>query len=251
MSTASKIEWTDVAWNPIRGCSLVSAGCVNCYAMTLAHRFSGKGQPYAGLTAVGPQGPRWTGTIRLVPEALEEPLHWRKPRRIFVNSMSDLFHDDVPHEFIFAVFRIMARCQHHTFQILTKRPERMLDFCRRLAYIDPGFNGHNFGTCSYWPNDPVTHPIQTRPLPNVHLGVSIENQQTADERIPILLKTPAAVRWISAEPLLGEVQLGCGDEFFDYGVGRNEHNEPRIHWVVVGGESGPRSRGGTGGETRR
>lgn len=125
MSTQTSIEWTDVTWNPVRGCSLVSAGCANCYAMKQAHRFSGAGKPYDGLTELGPQGPRWTGKIQLVEEALDAPLHWKKPRRIFVNSMSDLFHEDVTNKFIASVFGVMAACPHHTFQVLTKRPDRL------------------------------------------------------------------------------------------------------------------------------
>ena len=224
----TSIQWTDETWNPVTGCSRVSEGCRHCYIeRTPPFRMAGRklGDP-----------------VQLHPDRLDQPLHWRKPRRVFVNSLSDLFHEDVPDEFVFKVFRIMARSQHHTFQVLTKRPERMRNFCKRIAYIDPGFNGHPFGTCSYWPNDPDKYPIETRPLPNVHLGVSVEDQQTADERIPILLQTPAAVRFLSVEPLLGPVQLGCGGEFFDYGFGRNNDNEPRIHWVIVGGESGPKAR---------
>src|SRR3990172_5847968 len=129
MSATTKIEWTNKTWNCVRGCSLVSAGCKNCYAMKQAHRFSGAGGPYEGLTEIGPDGARWTGKIRLVPEALDEPLHWRKPCRIFVNSMSDLFHPGVPFDFN---DRVLAQslCTPHTYQILTKRPERMLEYFR-------------------------------------------------------------------------------------------------------------------------
>lgn len=193
--------------------------------------------------------------IRLVPDVLDAPLRWKQPRRVFVNSMSDLFHEDVPHELIFKIFRIMAKCQTHVFQILTKRPERMLDFCARIAYIDPGFNGYDFGMCSYWPNDPVKYPTQTRPLPNVWLGVSVEDQGTADERIPILLQTSAAVRWVSVEPLLGSVDLTNLRAQTDRGIEQwnaldrrealdAEPGSPNtvLDWVVVGGESGPRAR---------
>lgn len=225
------IEWTDQTWNPVRGCTMVSAGCEHCYAMKQAHRFSGKCQPYAGLTELGPQGPRWTGTIRLVPEVLDAPLRWTKPRRIFVNSMSDLFHQDVQDEFIDRIWNVMALRPQHTFQVLTKRPQRMLAYVR-----------------------------DAQRLPNVWLGVSMENQQTADERIPILLQTPAAVRWISAEPLLGPIHLepfllgvckDCGSPRADCQQWRRSgklaccpdcrHLE-RLDWVVVGGESGPGAR---------
>lgn len=222
MSTLTSIEWTDVTWNPVRGCSLVSAGCANCYAMKQAHRFSGPGKPYEGLTELGPHGPRWTGKIQLVPEALDAPLHWKKPRRIFVNSMSDLFHEDVPDEFIEKVLTTIVHSPRHCYQVLTKRPERMCDVMQRWTDM----NG--------------------RPLPNVWLGVSIEDQATADERIPILLQTPAAVRWVSAEPLLGAVSLaridcGTGATKLDALAGARPAWHP-LDWVVVGGESGPGAR---------
>ncbi|MFZ5815336.1 MAG: DUF5131 family protein [Bacillota bacterium] len=142
------IEWTHMpgykgeTWNPLRGCSHVSEGCRNCYAATMAHRFSGPGQPYEGLTRMTPQGARWTGEIRLVPEMLEEPLRWRAPRMVFVNSMSDLFHEAVPLEFIDRVFAVMALTPRHIYQVLTKRPRRMLDYLttvtpKRLAAVFP------------------------------------------------------------------------------------------------------------------
>jgi protein gp37 len=142
MSALTKIEWTDRSWNPVRGCALVSEGCRSCYAMKVAHRFSGPGKPYEGLTEVGPKGPRWNGTIRVIPDALSEPLRWRKPQRIFVNSMSDLFHEDVPDEFIDRVFDVMWECPQHTFQILTKRVGRMVKYVsdrasrRRFGWVD-------------------------------------------------------------------------------------------------------------------
>lgn len=177
----TKIEWTDKSWNPVRGCTRVSHGCEHCYAERQAHRFSGSGQPYEGLTEIGPKGPRWNGKIRLVPELLEEPLRWRKPCRVFVNSMSDLFHEAVPDRFISEVFAVMNTARRHTFQVLTKRPERMLRLGtdQKLIYA----------------------------MSNVWLGVSVEDQKTADERIPLLLQTPAAVRFVSAEPLLSHIDL--------------------------------------------
>jgi protein gp37 len=243
--------------------------------MKQAHRFSGKGQPYEGLTMLGQHGPSWTGKITLVPEVLDAPLHWKKPRRIFVNSMSDLFHEEVPFQFIHEVFATIRQTPQHVYQILTKRPERMREFI--AGYLRPR-------EAMGWANGFYSH---------VWLGVSIENQATADERIPILLQTPAAVRWVSVEPLLGPVDLrqwmhnwGCpcgwgGDDTRSYCVecgwrgdeaGRGEHcpdcNEilddstacrecdlttrdgsgfgpngsPPFNWVVVGGESGPGAR---------
>lgn len=233
MSTTTSIEWTDVTWNPVRGCSLVSAGCANCYAMKQAHRFSRPGQPYAGLTALGPQGPRWTGKVTLVPDALDEPLHWRKPRRVFVNSMSDLFHEAVPDEFVHQVFAVMASASRHTFQILTKRQERMRQWVTEFPQRD------REQTISW----------RSWPLPNVQLGVSIEDQATADARIPILLETPAAVRFVSAEPLLGPTSFrwATWDSWKDLNGNRrrvvDQHDGLRmLNWVIVGGESGPGAR---------
>lgn len=236
MSAKSSIEWTDVTWNPVRGCSLVSEGCRNCYAMQQAHRFSGPGQPYEGLT----YGPRWTGKIKLVPNALDEPLHWKKSRRIFVNSMSDLFHEEVPDEFIHEVFATIRQTPQHVYEILTKRPERMREFI--AGYLRPR-------EAMGWANGFYSH---------VWLGVSVENQATADERIPILLQTPAAVRFVSAEPLLGPVDfdvpwppdfpLGTdpnGDTFDSLRFDDCNSLAPLGHldWVIVGGESGPGARG--------
>lgn len=272
MSDKSKIEWTEATWNPLRGCSIVSDGCRNCYAMHVAHRFSKPGQPYDGLTRQTAKGPRWTGKIMLVPEKLSEPLRWRKPRRIFVNSMSDLFHEDVPFEFIAAVFAVMAAASDHQFQVLTKRPHRALQFFRFLAthFDDP--EGKQITApvrvlshylSQYQEHIPVAHQLLPMmldnpefaarapwPLPNVWLGVSVEDQETANERIPLLLETPAAVRWLSCEPLLGAIGLdetSAGDALSEC----VDHYPPdcpaccdlgRIHWVVAGGESGKDAR---------
>jgi protein gp37 len=228
----TKIEWATKTWNPLRGCSKVSEGCRNCYAIRVAHRFGGPGQPYEGLTQTGPGGPNWTGKVTLVPDALELPLNWRKPQRVFVNSMSDLFHPEVPDDFIHQVWETMAAAAQHTFQILTKRPERMRDWVRK--------HGNVVGT--------------ERPaLTNVWLGVSVEDQKAADERIPLLLQTPAAVRFLSCEPLLGPVNLKIEDGFLDHDVLAGRYTGPngetdihmpteRIDWIIVGGESGPKAR---------
>ena len=244
MSDKSEISWTDATWNPVRGCSLVSEGCRSCYAMKQAHRFSSPGQPYEGLTRLGPRGPTWTGTIRLVPEKLMEPLKWKKPRRIFVNSMSDLFHEDVPDEYIDRVFAVMALSPQHTFQVLTKRADRMLRYCTTIGNDDgeyePDLDGEalrdamiegeaqrlfvELGGSTHTADYLAVH----QPLPNVWLGVSVENQKCADERIPLLLETPAAVRFISAEPLLGPLDL--------------RQLLGRLSWVIAGGESGSRAR---------
>lgn len=221
MSIKSKIVWTDATWNPVTGCSKLSAGCKHCYAEREWPRMTRLVSAYAG---------RDFGDVRCHEDRLGQPLRWKKPRRIFVNSMSDLFHPAVPDEFIDRVFAVMSMCPQHIFQVLTKRPERMLKH--------PIFS--HSGTCLWvgvrqeaermFSKEPG--PI-SKALPNVWLGVSIEDQKTADVRIPPLLDTPAAVRWISAEPLLGPVRLD------EHGL----HGGPgQLDWVVVGGESGPEAR---------
>lgn len=173
MAAASSIEWTEVTWNPIRGCTVVSPGCTRCYAMKQAHRFSGVGKSYHGLTKLSRGGPVWTGKIRTIPALLEAPLRWRTPRTIFVNSMSDLFHEAVPESFIARVFEVMARADWHLFQVLTKRSSRLVELAERLP----------------WPA-------------NVWMGVSVESARYAS-RIDNLRATSAAVRFLSLEPLLG------------------------------------------------
>jgi protein gp37 len=257
MSATSSIEWTDRTWNPVRGCSVISPGCTNCYAMKQAHRFSGEGRAYFGLTKQTKAGPQWTGQVRCVDSALEEPLRWRTPSRIFVNSMSDLFHENVPDSFIAAVFAVMGAASRHTFQVLTKRPEGMR---RWFETMRSDVAGRLFDAAVAAGVDSTTfdNGFPGWPLPNVWLGVSVESQKYADERIPLLLQTPAAVRFISAEPLLGPVDLrrfiggedadgycvrcGCA---FEEGVTHDECPPgfgPRLDWVIVGGESGPSAR---------
>lgn len=231
MSDTSTIEWTEATWNVVTGCTRVSEGCDHCYIeRTVPFRVAGRrfDQPGVGGT---------TGVV-LHPERQDKPLHWRRPRRIFVNSLADLFHDDVPDGFIARVWEIMAQCPQHTFQILTKRHARMRSLLRGDDFLDMCDLGG-----AKWP------------LPNVHLGVSVENQKWADIRIPALLDTPAAVHWISAEPLLGPIKLDL-IHYFDPGRcgccpawGSHEPScgvEPGAHWglnwVVAGGESGPGAR---------
>ncbi len=269
MSAVSKIQWTDRTWNPVRGCSVVSPGCVNCYAMKQAHRFSGPGRAYEGLTKQTKAGPQWTGKLRTVESALDEPLSWRKPARVFVNSMSDLFHDDVPDEFIDRVFAVMALAPRHTFQILTKRAERMRAY---MSALDRAIRLPT-ETFARWRSeaeqilndrqDLTTVVTSTWPLPNVWLGVSAEDQQRADERIPLLLQTPAAVRFVSAEPLLGSIDFNriqlpdaylqmngyagvlpakadVDAEWDDFKYWQRK--ALTLDWVIVGGESGPGAR---------
>jgi protein gp37 len=278
VSTKTGIEWTDSTWNPIRGCSRVSEGCRNCYAEKVAYRFSAPGQPYEGLVRIGADGERraeWNGRVEFVKKHLLDPTRWREPRRIFVNSMSDLFHEGVADEWLDMIFDVMQECPQHTFQILTKRPERMLAVAKRRAQLCIELNDSAVD-----PEDRKMAAGFVWPLPNVWLGVSVENQKAADERIPLLLQTSAAVRFISAEPLLGPVELKrhiwlprgvqsdlpwlMGRLFAPSGLYeayRNPHGavsvkvekqllgikpdemEARdLDWVIVGGESGPGAR---------
>lgn len=267
------IAWTDQTWNPLRGCSKVSEGCRNCYAMSVAARFSGPGQPYEGLAhRVGGKA-QWTNKIALVEEHLTDPLRWKKPRRVFVNSMSDLFHEAVPDEFIDRVFAVMALSPQHTFQVLTKRPERMRDYMHRLdrnqgyeAAVILGEAAVEFMSEmqeQFYDSDSVGFP-QYWPLPNVWLGVSVEDQKTADARIPFLLETPAAIRWVSYEPALEQVdfsrflwptcwhwEAGYGSPQAAIEAGAWAEKKPQslvlaertfLDWIVVGGESGHDAR---------
>ena len=240
---STSISWTDATWNPVRGCSRVSPGCDHCYAMHFAHRFSKPGKPYAGLTTIR-KGVDWTGNARFVPEMLSAPLRWRKPRRIFVNSMSDLFHPSITNEQIAAVFGVMAACPWHTFQVLTKRAERMrqwfawldaqqttVDFSPLTTVLDAGCRLSPDGARRPGVTEELRIAIRERcgwPLPNVWLGISAENQKHADERWHHLSQVDAAVRFISAEPLIAPLSIAGWATLPD--------------WLIVGGESGPRAR---------
>jgi protein gp37 len=248
----TKIEWTDETWNPVTGCTKVSAGCKNCYAERLAPKvFAGQ---KIGDMRGGPLRQRVFTDVLCHHERLDAPLHWKKPRRIFVNSMSDLFHEDVPDEFILRVFDVMRQCENghsaklcrlvsqHTFQILTKRPARMRDFCTRLRFAQNDARG--LYLASKLPHNGY-NPMQA--LRHVWLGVSVEDQATADERIPLLLQTQAAVRFLSCEPLLGPIDLA---QWINRPKFNQWHGMPRevaewecgIHWIIAGGESGPNAR---------
>jgi protein gp37 len=270
MSQATTIAWTDATWNPVRGCTRKSEGCRHCYAEKMAARFSGRdprtGKPMwgHGFATVKGLEARWTGKVALIPEQLDWPLRWRghpcakaegRPSRIFVNSTSDLFHENLPDEAIDQVFAVMALAQEHVFQVLTKRPERM------RAYFDQHdragavwTHAQRLGMSAKCDRDLVVGCCNSWPLPNVWLGTSVDDQPTADERIPELLNTPAAVRFISGEPLLGPLDLtritvnSC-DRIYPL-KGYMEHHprgtldHPRLDWVIAGGESG------RGSETR-
>ncbi len=240
------IQWTNATWNPVRGCSRVSPGCDNCYAMRQAHRFSSAGGPYEGLTTLRKGKVDWRGRARLVPEMLDQPLRWRKPRRIFVNSMSDLFHSSLTNEEIAAVFGVMGAASQHTFQILTKRPERMLEW---FEWARQRFPLDVIENCASDAGCPVDIQIEDAawPLRNVWLGVSVENQKTANERIKRLLDVPAAIRFISAEPLLERVDLnhlpnGMFSPFSALRRWTDGKTTTGLDWVIVGGESGHGAR---------
>ena len=191
MSDKSTIEWTDATWNPVTGCTKISPGCAYCYAESITLRFK-RGGPYLpGKT-----------TIKLHYDRLDAPAKWRTPRRVFVNSMSDLFHEEVPFDFVEEIFLRMAKYNQHIYQLLTKRPERMLEYFQWSKNL-------------HWPD-------------HVWAGVSVENQYWADRRIPLLASIPAKVRFLSVEPLLKAIQLGS--------------HLKQVQWVIVGGESGHRSR---------
>lgn len=252
--TKTKIEWTDEVWNPVTGCTKVSPGCDNCYAERLTERFHGPGS---------------FAEVKLHEDKLDAPLRWRRPRMVFVNSMSDLFHDRIPDEFIAEAFAVMAMSPLHTFQILTKRHGRM-----RSLLNSPGFwrlvGKHGVGIAMSRTRGqyPAAGPMAltadstdvweaVSPLPNVWLGVSVEDQKRADLRIPALLATPAAVRFLSCEPLLGPVDLSryvsgdcpeCGQDITTEACGTVHADmacDPTatgLQWVIAGGESGPGAR---------
>jgi protein gp37 len=213
VSAGSGIEWTEATWNPVVGCTPVSPGCLNCYAATMANRLGAMGQEsYVGLTVrrkataleSGATRHVFNGTVRCLEGRLAEPLSWRRPRTVFVNSMSDLFHEDVPFAFIDRVWAVMALCPRHTFQVLTKRPERMAKYLAPGQYRDVKVGD----AANSMRRGAVNATMMDWPLPNVWLGVSAEDQERLDARAPHLLRCPAAVRFISAEPLLGELDLG-------------------------------------------
>jgi protein gp37 len=248
----TKIEWATDVWNPIAGCTRVSPGCEHCYAEKMTNRLVGMAASRADRIAYDryqnaiKETGRWSGRVSLFPERLEQPLRWRKPRRVFVCSMSDLFHEAVPFELIEAVLGVAVLAPHHTFQILTKRAERMQNF---FAVRPPG-DTPSASLCvdslfSLIGPRPVCGADWSWPPKNVWLGVSVEDQQRADERIPLLLETPAAVRFVSAESLLGPVELPryMGDRYTTVDPsGAQPFLEKMIDWVIVGGESGPSAR---------
>lgn len=273
----TKIEWSQKVWNPVTGCTKVSQGCKNCYAEVIANRFSRTGIiPGSGIeysTADAPKNEKFT--VLLHPDRLGQPLKWRKPAKVFVNSMSDLFHESVPFEFINKVFAVMVNADKHIFQILTKRPERALEYFNWAMDQKRGITQElwkkllehyytrdicNLSSASIYETqrDDVQLPTSTKefrlkkynlPFKNVWIGVSVEDQKTADERIPLLLQIPAAVRFLSCEPLLGSIDIQQYLHDSNCMISVNPDcctcappREICIDWVICGGESGHGAR---------
>lgn len=260
MSDRSGILWTDATWNVVIGCDKVSPGCFSCYAIRTAHRMAANPNPkiaaaYSGVEAGG----EWTGQINLIEERLEQPLRWAKPRKIFVNAQSDLYHRGVDRFFLARVFAVMAVTPRHTYQILTKRPGRMHSLMRNIRFQE--MVSREVDSFPAWQRPETRVPW---PLPNVWQGVSVEDQRSAEIRIPVLRATPAAVRFLSCEPLLApvdllpwlkRVQVPACDQCHVPGPmdWQNGHlwgrcrcachpPIPGLDWVIVGGESGPNAR---------
>ncbi len=258
----TKIEWTEYSWNPVTGCTPISEGCRNCYAARMAKRLAGrcgypKDEPFK---------------VTLHPERLEEPFSWRKPRRVFVCSMGDLFHPDVPEKFIYDIWDVMVKNRQHTFLILSKRPDRMKSFIERVMANRMDY-AYMLGNT---PEGKEVRKWAQRPIQNIWLGVTAENQEQADKRIPVLLQIPAAVRFVSVEPMLGPVNLtrinlgvqktrgyGSRQIIWDALSGWEKQYETnrslrsmfqqtpkcmsndiggRLNWVICGGETGPGAR---------
>lgn len=285
MATDTSIEWADKTWSPIIGCDRVSEGCTGCYAISQARIRTFNPNPkisqaFAGTVDVIGGRVDWTGQVNQLENRLAEPLRWKKQRKVFVNSLSDLFHKNVDYDFIVKVFAIMALTPQHSYQLLTKRHARMRTVLNDRCTCGNGHApGVHFRSAMAWavskanpnriagvPDDAEQRVSNTPwPLPNLHLGVSVEDQHWADIRIPALLDTPAAVRWISAEPLLGPIDLfgkldyhghrpkltywldgrpGFGDPYTtSTGIQmRPLTTGPKLDWVVAGGETGPNAR---------
>jgi protein gp37 len=271
MADKTHIEWTDATWNLINGCTVVSPGCTNCYAMRLAATRHKDQESRKGLARMHNGHPQWTGEITLNKRVALDPYRWKAPRMIFVCAHGDLFHKDVPDGWIDYVFNMALLCPQHTLQVLTKRPERMREYMQMVLDETEEQTAYRFAVAMLHAgleNTPKAKlPLIQWPPPNVWLGVSVEDQQRANERIPDLLATPAAVRWLSCEPLLGPLDLelidlayvesrelepsgliwlnalaGVHSDKEDVIFGVLDDPDPKIDWVVAGGESGPDAR---------
>lgn len=267
MSAHSKIEWTDRSdWNPVRGCTRVSPGCGGpgdhggCYAEGMAARFSKPGMWGHGFAEMQGGKPRWTGKVSLIEQMLLKPLSWKKPCKVFANSTSDFFHESLSDSDRDKILTVMALCPHLTFQVLTKRPERALEYFRgieneqRIMGESPHYAPHRFdGLACQFTQSPCASGFMEDvpwPLPNVWLGASVERQEEANERIPLLIQTPAAIRFLSCEPMLGLIDLKKirSRDWLMPGETETEafsvrlNGKRAIDWVICGGESGPRAR---------
>lgn len=250
------IEWTDVSWGPVIGCARVSPGCDRCYAIPLAHMHASNpnakiAAASAGTTRRGPDGVDWTGAVRLLHGRLTEPFTWTKPSKAFVNSQADLWYRQVPEDFIALVFAVMALAPEHQFQILTKRPARAGSQLRSRRFADcvdaalTRIAARPDARLRAGALDLARQHLGNRaadgsmtPLPNVWIGVSVEDQQRATQRLPLLLRTPAAVRWVSAEPMLGAIDLAQAARGTRRRQSGSTPDLDALHWVVAGGESG-------------
>jgi protein gp37 len=272
----SKIQWTGRTWQVTSGCKEWSPGCLNCYARRDARRMGANPNEkvrkrYAGLVVVKNERLVWSGEVRELPEQLAVPLRWSEPQTVFVNSLSDLAQEGVSFEFIAAVFGVMAMCSRHSFQVLTKRPDRLrawfewltekvqtgdeIAYCVETACELIAAHAEDIDTTMRLIGRHAPVLNAKWPLANVSVGTSVEDQKRADERVPELLRTPARVRYLSVEPILGAIQFkaewlkgqfcGCPEETHDYTGGGDRcfaEWSPRLDLVIVGGESGPEAR---------
>lgn len=244
----TQIEWTHIpcykpeVWNPVTGCTRVSSGCDNCYAVGMTRRLAGMpkmADKYSGL--VNPGKKHFNGTVKCHEGVLSVPIGWKEPRAVFVNSMSDLFHESVPDDFIRDVFTVMGAFPEHIFMILTKRPDRMADVVNRLTA--PSFEMKTRIAINSMCMRHDGKKVEAQwPLPNVWLGASVEDQQTANERIPYLIRIQATVRFLSCEPLLSYIDLAKACQTSVITKGFSYLPSQELHWVIAGGESGRNAR---------
>jgi len=242
----NKIEWTDETWNPIFGCDKISPGCDNCYALAMAYRLMHMPHGSDYQFVLGDNGesdpekfhnlPEWNGKTHFAKSQLEKPLHWKKPRMIFVVSMGDLFHESVSFEHINDIFNVMCNTPKHTYQILTKRPERILEFFKWYGSL---IKERGFDSVPSESDNPLHY---YSPLKNVYIGATAENQKQLNKRIPILLEIPAAVRFVSIEPMLTFIDLMPAISYKFKGWKQGIENLPKIDWIICGGESGRKAR---------
>jgi protein gp37 len=254
MAENSLIEWTDATWNVVTGCSVVSPGCTNCYAMRLAGTRLRHHPSRVGLTTMAKSGPVWNGEVRFNEDWLMQPLLWKRPLHIFVAAHGDLFHPGVSDDVLDKVFAVMALAHWHEFQVLTKRPARMRAYVTGLGHaglsneLRLAWRRNAISDAAYRITGKALPERFLWPLRNVWLGTSVEDQMRADERMPELVATPAAIRFVSAEPILSEIDLSKWLHIQRVKLSTGWHwtetidGQSPIHQVIAGGESGPRKR---------